>query len=359
MTSLAKSKCLVIGGAGNLGGHIITLLLERGAASVSCFDVVPYRGDGKHVESFTGDICDSATLADAMRGVEMVFHTASIIDLRPVPSYRMQRVNVDGTFNVIQACKRAGVGVLVYTSSLEVVSGVCEDGVTVQPLNGVDETVPIPPHHHLEYAATKAAAERLVMTAHSQSLRTVCIRPGFIQGPGSIGLKLEMLKAKLRSNRYVTAKVPAKISTVHPRNAALAHLLAAEKVNQDDVGGQAFFVRDFEAGVVDMTLEALKPTPIIPVLLPLRMAYYLAWVIDICVRFQHLLYALVGARPPKTSEDVLSIRAVNMAYIDIIVSDARARKVLGYKPLVSKEDCLREASAWCVDFYRNLPKGEP
>jgi hypothetical protein len=61
---------------------------------------------------------------------------------------------------------------------------------------------------------------------------------------------MEMLKAAQRQGYYVTAEVPAKISTVHPKNCAEAHLLAAEKIGDSNVGGKTFFVRDFEANVV-------------------------------------------------------------------------------------------------------------
>ena len=52
-----------------------------------------------------------------------------------------------------------------------------------------------------------------------------------------------------------------------------------------------------------------------------------------------------------TGDEVLDIRAVGMAWIDIVVSDKRAREVLGYEPLVSREECMREATAWCEATY--------
>ena len=161
------TACLVIGGAGNLGGHIVQLLLERGAR-VASFDLVAYSGEGTDVASFVGSVTDRAALEAAMEGVGVVVHTASIIDLRPIPSLRMQQVNVAGTYEVVGACKVCGVHTLVYTSSLEVVSGFDEHGVHHE-LDGVDETAPIPPRHHLPYAATKAAAERRVPGSEQSS----------------------------------------------------------------------------------------------------------------------------------------------------------------------------------------------
>ena len=349
---IADAHCLVIGGGGNLGGYLIRLLLEHRVASVASYDVVPYAGDGAAKVVNTIDVAGVGSLTNAMQGVTVVFHTASIIDIRPKPSARMRRVNVDGTANVVQACQAAHVERLVYTSSLEVVSGVGEDGTT-RKVMGADESMPIPAHHHLPYASTKAAAERLVLAANSPTLRTVSIRPGYIQGPGSIELRVEMVRANQRANRYVTALVPARISTVHPRNAAHAHVLAAEKLHQTDVAGQSFFVRDFEANVVEMALAAFSDTPIIPVILPLALAYALAYILDKIDRILHVLAALVGIMY-ETSDEVLDIKAVNMAYIDIIVSSKRAEQVLGYRPLVSEAECMSEAARWCKSFYANL-----
>ena len=102
-------------------------------------------------------------------------------------------------------------------------------------------------------------------------------------------MRVEMLKAKQRADRYVTALVPATISTTHPRNAALAHLLAADQIDRDDVGGASFFVRDFEANVVEMALDAFSATPIKPTLLPLPLAYALAYLLDLIYRLLHAL----------------------------------------------------------------------
>ena len=349
------SRCLVVGGGGNLGGHIIRLLLERGAASVACFDLVPYTGVGaERVASHVGDITvyEQVQASLVASHSNVVFHAASVIDIRPTPSLRMHAINVDGTYNVIRACRHAAVTSLIYTSSIEVVSGCAADG-TSRLLNGVDESTPVAVKHHLPYAATKAAAERLVLAAHSPSMRTCAVRPGYIVGAGSIGLRVEMTKARQRGGYYVTAQVPATISSVHPRNAAHAHLLAAERISEAEVGGCSFFIRDFEANVVQTALDAFSSTPIKPILLPLTLAYVLAYLLHVLDTLLHLLAALRG-RTRHTPDDVLDIAAVNMAWVDVIVSGAKARRVLGYESLVSREQCEREAKEWSASFWAQL-----
>ena len=63
-----------------------------------------------------------------------------------------------------------------------------------------------------------------------------------------------------------------------------------------------------------------------PALIPLTFAYVIAWLLDGFDRLMHRLCALVG-RAWATSENVLDVTAVGMAWIDIIVSDRAAREV--------------------------------
>ena len=157
-----------------------------------------------------------------------------------------------------------------------------------------------------------------------------------------------------RRGHYVSARGPAVISTVHPKNAALVHVLAAEQAHTPAVGGRPFFSRDFEANVVDMYLDCFRGIPgLTAVLLPAYLAYALAWVLDRLDRLMHVLARCVGRRW-ESSEDAVDIAAAGMLWMDIIVSDRAAKQVLGYAPLVTHEECLRDAADWSKQFYSQL-----
>lgn len=211
--SPSSSSCLVIGGAGNLGSQLVALLLERNYNGVATFDLRPYSGHrADEVASFTGDITDPTAIQNAMQQTRatIVFHTASIIDLRPIPSPRMHEVNVIGTKCVLAAARSSPcVKALIYTSSIEVVSGRDEYGAVIA-LSGTTEDAGYPAHHHLPYAATKAEAEKIVLEADGAGRRTdtedghpsetgplfTCsIRPGYIMGAGCIGQTLDLRAA--------------------------------------------------------------------------------------------------------------------------------------------------------------------
>ena len=254
----------VIGGAGNLGSYIIDTLLDDckvPACNITSIDVIVHKGK-QGIRSLVVDISDSVDiLQEALESVQIVFHTASIIDIRPLPSPRMYDVNVQGTRNVIQACQKVGVDSLVYTSSMEVMSGILANG-TLQ-LGGSEDDA-YPESYLLPYAATKSLAEQLVLNANSSTtLKTVVLRPGYILGPGCIGVKIEILRAFQRSQKrpfYITARVPAAIFCVHVQNCAIAHVLVAEKSTH--VCGQAFFIKDFDANPVDVAVSAFEGSPV-------------------------------------------------------------------------------------------------
>lgn len=193
-----------------------------------------------------------------------------------------------------------------------------------------------------------------MVVADSAELRTVSIRPGYIMGAGCIGLRLEAIRAKQRQDHYVSSLIPATISTVHRRNCALAHVLAAEKAQTPGVHGECFFIRDFEDNVVRLAVQCFKSSGIVKaVLIPLWLAFAIAWVLDRFERAMHFAYNLVG-KTRMTADDLISVEAVSMAWFDIIVSDAKARQRLGYESVVSKADCISESAEWVKTFYAGL-----
>lgn len=347
-----------MGGSGNLGSHIVEQLRLRGAA-VTSFDKAAYSGDAA-VRSVQGDVCDRTALEEAMKGAEVVFHAASVIDIRPVVSPALERINVGGTQNVIDCCRSCGVRALLYTSSSEVVSGLGADGKP-QSFEGADESVPMPEHHVMPYAATKAEAESLVLQANSEELLTCALRPGYIVGPGCIGLKIALTETFGRKGYYVATRLPAQITCINVRNCALAHVLAAERIQQSSVAGQAFFLGDFEANVVEFAQQAFAGSGVKSVMLPLWLAYALALVTDRLYRSIHAACALLGRayEPPGTA---VAIEAVSMAWRNLCFSTERSRKVLGFEPatcnLITREETMQQTNAWAKKFYADLSAGK-
>jgi UDP-glucose 4-epimerase len=119
------SHYVVTGGAGFIGSAIVRALLKDGARRVVVIDnlltghesnLEEVRG---HIEFQRADIRHFDEIAGIVRGAAVVFHEAAIPSVPrsiddPVPSHE---VNIDGTFNVLRACKEGGVGRVVYAAS--------------------------------------------------------------------------------------------------------------------------------------------------------------------------------------------------------------------------------------------------
>lgn len=113
---------LVTGAAGGMGARLVRALCERGwpvRGLVLPGDPLRRRLDGLSCEIVEGDLGDPRALDRACAGVGLVYHLAAVI-LSPDPTV-FDRVNRQGTANVVAAAARAGVGHLVYVSSASVV----------------------------------------------------------------------------------------------------------------------------------------------------------------------------------------------------------------------------------------------
>ena len=110
---------VVTGGLGFVGAHLVDGLRARGD-EVRVLDIRD-QGPRDDVEYRKVDIADPAALAEACAGAETVFHNASLVHTKHNRESDVWRVNLTGTENVIAACRRQGIGRLVYVSSASVV----------------------------------------------------------------------------------------------------------------------------------------------------------------------------------------------------------------------------------------------
>jgi UDP-glucose 4-epimerase len=155
-------KCLVTGGAGFIGSHLVELLIEHGHEVVVLDNLIS--GSLQNLNAveanpqFTflkADIRDVQSLEPAFVGVNWVFHLAGLADI--VPSIEMPEqyfgVNVAGTLNVLQCAKACGVKRVVYAAS--------SSSYGIPDIYPTDESSPIRPQY--PYALTKYMGEELVL----------------------------------------------------------------------------------------------------------------------------------------------------------------------------------------------------
>jgi 3beta-hydroxy-delta5-steroid dehydrogenase/steroid delta-isomerase len=337
-------RVLVTGGAGFLASYLVRALLDIGC-KVRVFDVRAAFEGNATVESRVGDIRDYRALRSACDGIDTVFHTAAVISLlgvaRPDERRRVYDINVLGTENVIRACKDAGVGRLVYTSSANV-------GIDREVIEG-DESTPYAAAFVDLSTETKVLADQRVLAANDpKGLRTVAIRPGGIWGPGDGGLMIRTFVEQLAAGALMATIGDGKavVDNTHVENLVDAELLAAKGLadRPEVVGGQGYYVTD------DERINGLEwfrplaeglgydfPTLRLPGGPMLRIAHLLEW-----------LHYLGGPVPTLTRIGVLKLIRASSFKID------KARRELGYAPRVQSAEGLEACLPDARDLHHRL-----
>jgi dihydroflavonol-4-reductase len=209
---------LVTGASGFIGSHLV------GALKTSGWDVRAYvhktpllKMNG--VAVVTGDIRDSATLATAMAGVDVVFHLAAAVGSVVTDPHAFREVNVGGTEAVLAAARRANVGRVVHFSSIGVLGAVKAGDIA-----GED----YPPAPRTLYDHTKFEAERAALQAAASGLDIVIIRPGWTYGPGDRRTFKFIRAVCLRKFAFI-AGAPGRQTPVYIDDLAAGTLFAAKK----------------------------------------------------------------------------------------------------------------------------------
>lgn len=218
-------KALVTGAAGFIGSHVVRSLLERYPGIQVRAMHLPNDNlinlEGLPVELFAGDITSRQDMEQAVADCDAVFHLAAIFALwLPDPTV-MDRVNVEGTRNVLQTCLDARIPRVVYTSSYAVFGG---QGQGV-PCSEKSEFK----LHASHYSVTKYQGHKLAREFADKGLDVVIVCPTAPVGPGDYGptptgkLFIDFASAP------VNTVMKSGSNYVDVRDCALGHVLAFEK----------------------------------------------------------------------------------------------------------------------------------
>jgi dihydroflavonol-4-reductase len=194
------------GGRGFLSGHVVTAL----------------EAAGHEVRADWADVRDAAAVAHAIDGAEAVVHVAALYSYS-APEADMHAVNVEGTRNVIAACRAAGVRRLVHTST----AGTC---VPVPGRMATEADHPPSWELAVPYKRTKLEAEQLVLAAAAAGLDAVCVNPTTPIGEGDdVPTPTGRMVRGVASGRYRATLREAGLNLVDVRDVARGHVLALER----------------------------------------------------------------------------------------------------------------------------------
>ena len=328
---------LVTGATGFIGGNLARALTARGEEVRAL--VRPASNDlairDTNVKQAPGDLTDAGSLDRAMAGCETVYHCAAVYSFWNRRARQIVDANVQGTRNVLDAARRAGVRRLVFTSSVSTI-GLPGDakGDPDGPL-GCEEMMPEPRHLIGNYKRSKFESEKLALEANGTDLEVVVVNPCAPVGrwdvkPTPTG-RIPLDFARGRMPAYLATG----LNLVDVDDVADGHILAMEKGRPGEryiLGNANLTLRQIFEILADITGRE-PPRFRTPFWLALAAAYLDQWVEG----------GLLQREPS------IPVEAVRISRHPMYVNCAKAINELGM-PQSPVDVALQKAIEWFVDY---------
>ncbi len=169
----------VTGASGLVGSHLIQSLLAKGLKVRALYrQAVPVFAGAEKCEWVKGDILDVIALAEALEGVDYVYHCAAIVSFVPGAASKMLQSNIEGTANVVNACLTHKIKKLVFVSSVAALGRIRETEAIDESMHWTPET------SNSVYGQSKYLAELEVWRAMEEGLPMAIVNPVIILGAG-------------------------------------------------------------------------------------------------------------------------------------------------------------------------------
>lgn len=311
------------GGSGYVGRNLIRHFVGKGvtvvalARSPRSAEIVSALG----AQPFSGDLF-SANITQGMAGCDVLIHAAADLD-HGVGSTAQRRVNEEGTRLVFDAAGAAGIQKAIIISTESVLA----DG---NPLVNVDESHPFPRHPAGSYSSSKARAEQLALSFNGPQMAVVAVRPRMVWGRDDTTALPQLMKA-VQSGRFAwIGNGDYRTSTIHIVNLCVG----IERAILSGRGGEVYFLADDQPVQFRQFVTAMLATQ--GLVAPQKSA----------PRSLLRIIAGVGTLLHKISRGMLKTPLTLQAYatsaVEITLNIDKAKRELGYKPVLTPEEGLAE-----------------
>lgn len=303
-------RALVTGATGFVGAAVARALLKEGWEVRALVRKSSDRRNVQSVETVEGDLADVSSLARALSGCEGLFHVAADYRLGAFDPQQLYKTNVEGTRNILNAARDAGVRRVVYTSSVATI-GIPKDGTP-----GTEESPSTLEDMIGHYKRSKYLAEEVAREAAKAGTAVVIVNPSTPVGPGDVKpTPTGQLVFDAAAGR-MPAYVDTGLNIVHVDDVANGHLLAYHRGRVGEryiLGGQDMTLREILIEIA--RLVGRKPPS---VRLPSGVVMPIAYVAE--------AFARVTGRSTR-----VTVEGVRMARKLMFFSSAKAARELGYQ----------------------------
>jgi dihydroflavonol-4-reductase len=305
-------RALVTGATGFVGAAVARALLREGWE----VRALARKGSDRRnlrsiaVEIVEGDLADAVSLQRALAGCEGLFHVAADYRLGAFDPAPLYQTNVEGTRNILNAAREAGVRRVVYTSSVATI-GIPKDGSP-----GTESSPATLADMIGHYKRSKFLAEDVAREAARAGIAVVIVNPSTPVGPGDIKPTPTGQMVFDAAAGRMPAYVDTGLNIVHVDDVASGHLMAFHRGRVGEryiLGGQDMTLREILVEIARLT--GRKPPN---VRLPGAVVMPLAYVAE--------AFARVTGRSTR-----ITVEGVRMARKRMFFSSAKAVEELGYQ----------------------------
>ncbi len=311
-------RYFVTGATGFIGGKLVRRLIADGH-EVSALVRDPSKAkwlEDLGVEVFQGDITEPETLIEPMEGADGLFHIAAWYKTGQRDSSKAERINVEGTRNILNAMKKMNINKGVYTSTLSVFSNTNGEMMKEDHLFRGKH---LSEYDHTKWEAHYSVAKPMML---NQDLPLVIVMPGVVYGPGDTSATGKMI------DEYLEEKLPllpkgAEVCWAHIDDIIEAHILAMEKGEP----GETYII----AGPRHSMIEAIDVAKDITGIKPPRMKASIGFLkfMSKVMGVVNIVFPLSGNFHPET------LRVV--AGVTYLGDNTKAKEELGYSPRTLKD----------------------